>query len=208
MTLIARATTMASPVLLDAEPETQVDLTEPLETDEALYELAHGRRVEMPPMSIRAAMIASRLGTEVWTFSQAHGLGLVVIEGVFVIPVPGDRSRSRRPDIAFVSAERMHSGPEWDLDARAAEVVPDLAVEVTSPTDRAEDQREKILEYFQAGVRAVWVVYPRLKIVDVYESPSRIQVLTDADTLRGDPVLPGFELPLARIFEATGPRKP
>ena len=91
---------------------------------------------------------------------------------------------------------------------RAADVVPDLAIEVTSPTDRAEDQREKILEYFQAGVRAVWVVYPRLRIVDVYESPTRVQILTEADTLRGDPVLPGFELTLTKLFATAGPRKP
>ena len=51
------------------------------------------------------------------------------------------------------------------------------------------------------------MVYPRLRIVDVYESPTRVQILTEADTLRGDPVLPGFELMLSKLFEPAGPRK-
>jgi Uma2 family endonuclease len=199
---------MTSPVLLDAEPETRIELPQPLKTDEALYEVVNSQRVKMPEMSFYAARIATRLGFRLNDFAEAHGLGEVVIEGLFQIPVPKDPSRNRRPDIAFVSVGRLQSNKETDLAARAAEIVPDLAIEVTSPTDRAEDQREKILEYFQAGVLAVWVVYPRLRIVDVYESPNRIEVLTTADALRGGTVLPGFELPLARIFEATGPRKP
>jgi Uma2 family endonuclease len=44
------------------------------------------------------------------------------------------------------------------------------SLEVTSPTDRAEDQREKVQEYLQLGVRCVWVVYPTLRVIDVYEA--------------------------------------
>src|SRR4051794_30733872 len=95
------AARMASPVLLEAEPEPRVELPEPLETDEALYEFVNGQRVEMPAMSIRAAMTASRLGSELYAFAEVHRLGDVVIEGVFRIPVPEDPSRNRRPDIAF-----------------------------------------------------------------------------------------------------------
>jgi len=199
---------MAIPVLLELDLEQQAELPEPLETDDALCESIHGQRVEMPAMSFFAAKIATRLGAKLSGYSETHELGEVVIEGVFVIPLPEDPTRKRRPDIAFVSSGRLESGGGSDLNANAADVVPDLAIEVTSPTDRAEDQREKILEYFQAGVRAVWVVYPRLRIVDVYESPTRVQILTEADTLRGDPVVPGFELMLSKLFEPTGPRKP
>jgi Uma2 family endonuclease len=197
---------MASPVLLDAEPETQVELPEPLETDEALYEVVHGERVEMPRMSIRAAMIAADLVAELNVFVRSNPLGRVFPETAFRLALPEDLTRERRPEIAFVSNENWPAESPRNPDANAWEVVPDLAVEVTSPTDRAEDQLEKILEYFQAGIREVGVVYPRLKMVDVYESPSCIVVLTEADTLRGDPVLPGFEIPLARIIQDTCPR--
>ena len=197
---------MASPVLLEAELEARIELPEPLKTDEALYEFINGQRVEMPAMSIYAAMIATRLGAKMSYFAASHELGEVIIEEVLA-PSPHDLGRKRRPDIAFVSAERLEGGGGLEVVADAADVVPDLAIEVTSPTDRAEDQREKILEYFLAGVRSVWVVYPRLRIVDIYESPTRVQILTEADTLTGDPVLPGFELMLSKLFEPAGPRK-
>ncbi len=74
----------------------------------------------------------------------------------------------------------------------AWDVVPDLAVEVTSPTDFAEDQLQKVAEYFQAGVRLVWVVYPDQRCIHVYEAWNRIRVVTEADTLDGGVVLPGF----------------
>jgi Uma2 family endonuclease len=198
---------MASPVLLDADLEPRTELPEPMETDEALYELVDGQRVEMPPMSIRAVMVASKLGAELNTFVKGSNLGQIFPEMLFRIPVTEDTSRERRPDIAFVSYKRWPAGSPEDPDANAWEVVPDLAIEVISPTDRAEEQREKVLEYFRAGVGSVWVVYPKLCLIDVYESPTRVQVLTEADTLQGDPILPGFQLPLAGFFETSGLQK-
>jgi Uma2 family endonuclease len=198
---------MASPVLLEADPETRVEYPEPLETDEALYEFVNGQRVEMPPMSIRAAMIASKLVAELNVFVKGNAVGEVFPETIFRIALPEDMTRERRPDIAVVSYQNWPAESPRDPDANAWEIAPDLAIEVTSPTDRAEDQREKVPEYFRAGVRSVWVVYPRLRLVDVYESPTRVQILTEAETLRGDPVLPGFELLLSKLFEPTGPRK-
>jgi Uma2 family endonuclease len=79
-------------------------------------------------------------------------------------------------------------------------MVPELAIEVISPTDRAENQRGKVLEYFQAGVRCVWVVYPELQIVDVHESPTSVRVFGPDDTLVGDPILPGFQLRITDLF--------
>jgi Uma2 family endonuclease len=200
---------MASPVLLGADREPKIEYPEPMETDEALYELVNGQRVEMPPMSFYAAKIATRLGAKLSDFAEAHKLGEVVVEGLFRLPVTEDFSRDRRPDVAFVSFDRSAAERPEDLDANAGDVIPDLAIEVTSPTDRAEEQREKVLEYFRVGVRRVWVVYPKLQLIDVYESPSKVQILsaTAGDILRGDPVLPGFELPLSKLFEPIGPQK-
>ena len=67
----------------------------------------------------------------------------------------------------------------------AWDVVPDLAVEVISPHNPAEESVQKIREYFEAGVILVWVVYPEERQVYVYESPKQIRVLTGDDTLDG-----------------------
>ncbi len=198
---------MSTSALLESEAEVLVELPEPMETDEALYELVNGQRVEMPPMSIRAVMVASNLVADLNAFVKGRDVGRVFPEMLFRIPLPHDTSRERRPDIAVVTYQNWPVESPQDPDANAWEVIPDLAVEVTSPSDRAEDQREKVLEYFRAGVRCVWVVYPKLRLIDVYESPTRVQILTEADTLRGDPVLPGFELPLASLFDTARQRK-
>ena len=83
----------------------------------------------------------------------------------------------------------------------AWEVVPNLAVEVVSPTDRADDLINKIAEYFRAGVEGVWVVFPSQEQIHIYESPTRVRILTRADVLGGEPVLPHFQLQLAALFD-------
>jgi Uma2 family endonuclease len=49
-------------------------------------------------------------------------------------------------------------------------------------------------------VRAVWVVDPRPRAITVHEAGGPARTFTEADTLTGDDVLPGFRLPLALFF--------
>src|SRR3712207_6860101 len=53
---------------------------------------------------------------------------------------------------------------------------------------------------FSTGVRLVWYVEPESRTVRVYTSPSDLQLLTEADTLEGGEVLPGFYLPIRDWF--------
>src|SRR5207253_8696932 len=76
--------------------------------EEPLYEVVNGERVELPPMSILAALIASWLQESLGPFVRSHGLGLVVTEALFILDA--QRNLRRRPDVAFVSAER------WPLE--------------------------------------------------------------------------------------------
>ncbi len=78
--------------------------------------------------------------------------------------------------------------------------MPDLAVEVVSPTDTAGKLLGKVREYFQAGVRLVWIVYPVQRCIHVYEAWNRIRVVTETDELDGGEVLPGFRRSLDRLF--------
>jgi Uma2 family endonuclease len=176
-----------------------------METDEALYELINGQRVEMPPMSIRAVTVVGRLYAKLQEFAANDRLGEAFIEMLIQVPVPEDEGRTRRPDVCFISIAKLVAASPEDPDANAWAVVPDLAIEVTSPTDRAEDQREKIQEYLHLGVRCVWVVYPKLHIVDVYESSGLVRTFGPDGVLPGDPVLPGLEVPLNDLFRPIGP---
>jgi Uma2 family endonuclease len=144
------------------------------------------------------------LNTRINVFAGSRGLGEAFVEMLIQVPVPDDEARNRRPDVCFISAMNPTASPE-DPAANAWDVVPDLAVEVTSPTDRAEDQREKVQEYLQLGVRCVWVVYPRLRLIDVYELSGLTRTFGPHGVLPGDPVLPGLEIPLDELFRPIGP---
>jgi Uma2 family endonuclease len=118
----------------------------------------------------------------------------------------GPNLPQRRPDLAFVSYQRWpQNRPVPPPGINAWDVVPDLTAEVVSPSDDAADLLNRVYEYFTAGVRQVWVVYPTRQVVHVYESLTQIRVVTITDELVGDPVLPGFRLPLATLFEDAGP---
>jgi Uma2 family endonuclease len=106
----------------------------------------------------------------------------------------------RRPDVAFVSYQRWPRNRRVPR-AEAWDVVPDLAVEVVSPSNTAEEILAKIREYFQASCLRLWVVYPAEEMVYVYQSPTQLRVLTRNDNLEGEDFLPGFRLPLAELFE-------
>jgi Uma2 family endonuclease len=166
--------------------------------DDSLYEVVNGRRVELPPMGAFPTRVASILGQNLGPYAKAKGLGRVDVEMLYRLDDVGDLER--RPDVAFVSYQRWPRNQPVPEDA-AWDVVPDLAVEVVSPTDRAEAALDKVREYFEAGVQFVWVIYPKLRVVHVFESFTRIRVLTRADDLDGGALLPGFRLPLATLFE-------
>ena len=170
--------------------------------DDSLYEVVNGQRVEMPPVSAYETRIAFVIGSRLEAFAESQQVGRAVTEMLFALRPGG--GLQRRPDVAFVSYQA------WPRERRvprtnAWEVVPDLAVEVVSPTNFAEEIVDRVLEFFQAGTRQVWVVFPGPEQVYVYRSPTQVQILTRSDALEGEPLLPGFRLPVATLFEEEGP---
>jgi Uma2 family endonuclease len=162
------------------------------------YEVIDGIRVEREPMGAFETILASWLCYLINTFSVERKLGLAVSEVLFVLD--SNRDLRRRPDVAFVSYAR------WPDPVVAREnawnVAPDLAVEIVSPTNLAEEIDSKVTDYFHAGVRLVWVVYPDSGLVYFYQSPTQVMVLEHTNTLTGGDVLPGLQLPIERLYEA------
>lgn len=166
--------------------------------EEPLYEIVNGLKVELPPMSIYANRVAGKLHTRLDVHAETHGLGIAVVEALFILdPVKDLR---RRPDVAFVSAAR------WPVDRPLPEtgdwqIVPDLAVEVVSPNDVLQDVLAKMREYFRLGVRQVWIVLPADQEIYVYDSPTTPRVLTAADEFDGGTLLPGLRLAVGSLFQ-------
>ena len=88
--------------------------------------------------------------------------------------------------------------------ARSWAVIPDLAIEIISLTNSADEVADKLEEYFKAGVRQVWVVYPRHSKVYDYSSTTAVRVLAPGDELDGGDVLPGFRLSVTDLFDKAG----
>jgi Uma2 family endonuclease len=173
--------------------------------DDALYEEVDGQRVETPPMSVYAVKIATRLARMLGNFADDQQLGEVVGEMLFRLPLKEELQRKRRPDIAFVSNQRWPADGSRTTRDDAWEVAPDLAVEVVSPNDLIEEVLDKIFEYFQAGVLLVWVVFPNHRLIHVYEATGKVRAIAEPDHLDGGTVLPGFQLPLDRLFDRVAP---
>jgi Uma2 family endonuclease len=162
------------------------------------YEVIDGMRVEREPMGAFETVLASWLCYLLNDFAVGQKLGLAVSEVLFVLNASS--CLQRRPDVAFVSYAR------WPTPVVAREsawdVVPDLAVEVVTPSNLAEEIDSKITDYFQAGVRLVWVLYPDSGRVYVYQSPTQVSIVERTGTLDGGEVLPGFQLPIGQLSEA------
>jgi Uma2 family endonuclease len=166
--------------------------------DEALYEVVAGQRVELEPMGVHEIVLASALVGLLEPFARQNGLGRVVSEMLFLLDAA--RDLKRRPDVAFVSFSRW---PEPTVGREEAwNTVPDLAVEIISRTNTADTVDDKVVEYFEAGVRLVWVVFPNTRRVYVYRSSHEVRVLERHEELDGGDVLPGFRLSLQLLFDA------
>ena len=76
---------------------------------------------------------------------------------------------------------------------------PGLAIEVVS-SDKASDLEDKIELYLANGSKSVWVVYPELRVVRVFDTNGQSRKFEQSQTLE-DPVLPGFSTPASAIFE-------
>ena len=172
-----------------------------------LYEVVGTQVVEKPPMGAFEVGIASLLIEALAPFARTQGLGQVFSEMLFN-PRPAV-DRARRPDVAFVSVR------QWPVHRRPPQIaswtlVPELAIEIISPTNTATEVVDKVREYLQAGVALVWVVYPVSGEIHIHDArtPAVARLLTRSDTLDGEPVLPGFRLDLATFFAREEPPAP
>jgi Uma2 family endonuclease len=106
----------------------------------------------------------------------------------------------RIPDVTFISwsklpDRKLPDEPIWSL-------APDLAMEVISRGNTKKEMDRKLHDYFTAGTRLVWYVYPDAREVHVYTAPDSQQVVKEPESLSGGDVLPGFSLDLRDLFGA------
>ena len=160
------------------------------------YELIKGELIEMAPAGLRHGEIIATVALLIGHHVRQNSLGSVFAAdpGFFL---QRDPDTVRAPDVAFIAKNRL--SPEG-TPAGYSDTIPDLVVEVVSPSDRAGQVQAKIEQWIEHGVKLVWLVHPERRSITVYRSPNEVHVLHEDDTLTGDPVLPGFSCSVSEIF--------
>lgn len=174
------------------------DVLEIHDREGRLYELVDGVLVEKTVgtyESYLAVCVIQWLGIYV----KEKRLGIVLGPDGMMRLSPG---LVRIPDVSFIALERLPGRrvPRGGM----AELAPDLAVEVISRGNTSQEMQQKLSEYFDAGVRLVWYVYPDRREVHVHAGPEQVTVLGERDTLEGGDVVPGFRLGLGELFAEPG----
>jgi Uma2 family endonuclease len=160
-------------------------------------ELVRGRIVPMPPPpNFNHGEIISNISYELRAFIEPRKLGRVTAGDVAVI-TGRDPDSVRGVDVLFISHEQYaRRNPKMS----ALDVAPELMVEVLSPSNTMPAMLTKVEEYFAIGAKLVWIVDQENLCVFAYRSPIDVRKFTLGDELPGDDVLPGFSVPLSRLF--------
>lgn len=140
--------------------------------------------------------IASRVNGRINVFADTRDLGLAYGDGQSYMLPSGDEFI---PDGSFVSKARLPN----PIPARYP-FVPDLAIEVISPSNNDEEIAYKVEMYIKYGAMLVWVFYPKEKVVRVYRPTKdggiHHHTLTIEEMLLREDGLPGFEMTLRDAF--------
>ena len=141
--------------------------------------------------------IEAWLSIIIGSYVYENDLGRIVTgETGFILERRADeRDTVRGLDLAFISKRKA---PQ-PLPATLIDFAPDLAIEVISPGNQADDIRRKVRQLLKAGTALVWLIYPDTRTVAVH-TPAGAVTLEETDTLAGGEVLPGFAIPVSDIF--------
>ncbi len=163
------------------------------EREGATYELDEGELLMEPSPALRHNLIRQHIAMKLIEFVKSGNLGVVVEEMDFRL----DSDTVRNPDVAFITQEHLQI---IDMDRSPVDGAPALAVEVVSPSNSAQDMAKKTQQYLRSGSRAVWIVYPNLRLVEIH-SASGIRQIREPEVVRDEALLPGFSISLSYIFD-------
>ena len=177
-------------ILLNPTPgtATAADVVAIHDREDRLCELVDGILVEKTK-GAKESILAMMLGHHLLAFVLPRQLGIVLGADGMIRFAP---DRVRLPDVSLYLRDRL---PDGKLpDEAISSLIPDLAVEILSPSNTVKEMDRKLRDYFAAGVRLVWYADPRKRTVLVYEGVDRVARLDATGILDGGVVLPGFAL--------------
>lgn len=160
-------------------------------------ELVRGEVRVMTTAGGAHGVVAAAIFRALDRFVEENHLGMCFSDNTG-FALPGIENTVRSPDAAFVRADRL---PPDGIGAGWIALAPDLVVEILSPNEMQAQLDEKLRDYRAAGTTVVWVIDPIRRTVLIRLFGVEDRVLSSADMLDGASVLPGFVLPVRRLFE-------
>ena len=173
---------------------TERDVTAIQDHEDRLYELVDGILVEKP-VGFYESRIAMVVAFYLESYFEGNPIGITAGESGPVRTTPG---QVRMPDVSVILAERI--APHSLKAHKVLRLAPDLAVEVLSESNTKSEMARKLQEYFDSGVRLVWLVDPQTETAQVFRSAERFDAVAGDQELLGHDVLPGFAVKLSEVF--------
>ena len=173
---------------------TEQDVIDIHDRENRLFELVDGVLVEKG-MGFFESRLAIILGHLIERFIDGNNCGFTVGADEMLRITTG---LVRIPDVAFFRWERVpdHRVPRQPI----ADLIPNLAVEVLSPSNTRREMDRKRREYFGAGVELVWYIDPPTRTAQIWTSLDDSIVIDEDGTLDGGTILPGFRLTMRDLF--------
>jgi Uma2 family endonuclease len=163
----------------------------PFEEDKR-YELDEGELIEMTRPAYKHNQVMQKLLVELVLYFREHPIGQALISENLYALSPSTR---RSPDVAIILGDR-----QAELEnAKVIPIIPEIAAEVLSPSETPRMIHRKMRQYFEAGVKEVWLIDPESKEVEIWIGLQLTHELT-GDAAITSPLLPGFALTLAELF--------
>jgi Uma2 family endonuclease len=183
---------MATQTLLTIEQ--YAALEEPVGTR---YELSGGDLIVTPSANYFHNDIRDRFNARLRAFMETSACGNVISEMDMALGA----ETVRRPDLAFIRKGRLEG---IDLERVPLPIAPDIAIEIVSKNDRADDLNLKVSQYLQAGVQAVWLFYPRTQLAYRYVAGKLDPEVRSAQAggrFEEPELLSGFSLSISEILK-------
>ena len=179
---------------------TEENLVEAMDRNGRTLELINGALVEKA-MGYYESHLAAELIILLGLYVHDHDLGIILAPDGILRILP---DQIRAADVAFVSWDHF---PNRKLpQSRVPHLAPDLAVEILSEGNTEAEMARKRREFFQAGVRLVWIIDPESQTARIFTAPGEFTEIDRDGVLAGGDVLPGFELKLGDLFDRAGAR--
>jgi Uma2 family endonuclease len=164
----------------------------PFEEDKR-YELDEGELIEMTRPAYKHNRVMSTLHLELGIYFRQSRIGEVLLSENLYALSPNTR---RAPDLAVILGNR-HAELEH---ATVIPIIPEIAIEILSPSETPRMIHRKLKQYFDAGVKEVWMIDPADCTAEIWTGPALPDHELSASDALTSFLLPGFALPIGELF--------